>query len=116
MQPLLLTERGLKRRFAVRYELQLPVIFHWNDGVEHTAGGFTVDVALDGALIQSSVCPPVGCDVQIEVLVPSPNVSREQVRIQCSGQVTRALCRDGTCNFGVRGFFDDDHITNQIAL
>ena len=60
------------RRSAVRYKLQLPVIFHWNEGGECTGGGFTSDVALDGALINSSTCPPVGTDVLIEVLLLSP--------------------------------------------
>lgn len=116
MNLLLVTERKLQRRTAVRYQLQLPVIFHWNDGGEHTAGGFTCDVALDGALIQSAVCPPIGCDVRIEVLIPSPDISREQLRIQCSGKVTRAVSHSGGNSFGVRGFFDDDHITRQIMI
>jgi len=116
MHLLLVTERKLQRRTAVRYKLQLPVIFYWNDGVEHTAGGFTCDVALNGALIQSAVCPPIGCDVRIEVLIPSPDLRKEQLRIQCSGKVTRALSYSGGGSFGVRGYFDDDHITRQIVV
>ncbi len=38
----------------MRYKLQLPVIFRWNDGAEQTEGGFTSDVAVDGALILKS--------------------------------------------------------------
>ena len=111
---LMMTDHKQQDRSAVRYKLQLPVIFHWNDGVDHTAGGFTCDVALDGALIQSAICPPVGCEVLIEVLIPSPNQSREQLRIQCSGRVTRAVTQNEGGSFGVRGFFDDDDITRQI--
>jgi hypothetical protein len=110
----LIAGRKAQRRSALRYELKLPVIFYWNDGTEHAAGGFTSDVALDGALIASSVCPPIGCDVRIEVLIPSPDSSGEQLRIQCSGKITRAETRNGSSSFGVRGFFDDDHITRQI--
>jgi hypothetical protein len=113
--PELVPERNHQRRSAVRYKLQLPVIFHWIDGVEHAAGGFTCDVALDGALIQSAVCPPIGCDVRIEVLIPSPDHSRDQLRIQCSGKVTRSVSQSGSNSFGVRGFFDDDQITRQIV-
>jgi|ERR1017187_6949318 hypothetical protein len=117
MQSTLVIERNMQRRSAVRYKLNLPVIFSWNDGgEEHTAGGFTYDVALDGALIQSAVCPPIGCDIRIEVLIPSPDLGREQLRIQCLGKVTRALGHDGGVSFGVRGFFDDDHITRQIVV
>ena len=93
MKPLSLIARNtqravtLERRSAVRYRLHLPVIFHWNDGGEFTEGGFTYDVALDGALIYSTRCPPIGCDVRIEVLIPSPDQSSEQLRIQCVGKV-----------------------------
>jgi hypothetical protein len=103
-----------ERRSAVRYRLHLPVIFHWNDGGEFTEGGFTYDVALDGALICSQRCPPIGCDVRIEVLIPSPDKKSEQLRIQCAGKVTRCVSDGNNASFGVRGFFDDDHITRQI--
>ena len=105
----------------MRYRLHLPVIFHWNDGGEFTEGGFTYDVALDGALIFSARCPPIGCDVRIEVLIPSPDQSGELLRIQCVGKVTRAFVREGnregnrSC-FGVSGFFDDDNIVRQIVM
>ena len=42
------------RRTAVRYKLQLPVIFHWNEGGECTGGGFTSDVALDGVSLTAA--------------------------------------------------------------
>jgi hypothetical protein len=116
MQPLSVIEREFRRRSAVRYALHLPVVFHWNDGGEFTEGGFTYDVALDGALICSTRCPPVGCDVRIEVLVPSPGSSNEQLRIQCVGQVTRAVRYGNHTTFGVRGFFDDDNIIRQIVV
>ena len=110
-------ETTSERRSAVRYKLHLPVIFHWNDGGEFTEGGFTYDVALDGALISSARCPPIGCDVRIEVLIPSPDQSGEQLRVQCVGKVTRAFVHEGNRScFGVRGFFDDDNIVRQIVM
>jgi hypothetical protein len=101
--------RGLNRRTAVRYKLRLPVIFHWNDGGEHTEGGFTNDVALDGARIVSSKCPPIGTDVRIEVLLPAPNEIAEEIRIECVGKVTRVReVREGSTIFGVHGLFSDE--------
>jgi hypothetical protein len=105
-----------QRRTAVRYKLQLPVLFHWNDGAEHMAGGFTSDVALDGALILSSECPPVGSDVRIEVLIPSPDHSGEELRIECVGKVTRTIDQPGCRLFGVHGTFDDEHLTRQVMF
>jgi hypothetical protein len=110
-----MSEPTVRRRSAVRYKLQLPVIFSWNDGKERTEAGFTCDVALDGALIQSAVCPPIGTDVRIEILIPSQGPGGDQVRIQCSGMVTRAGNESGVSTFGVHGFFDDDNITRQLV-
>lgn len=103
-----------ERRVAKRYRLRLPIIFHWNDGRDHTEGGFTGDVAVDGAVIFSSRCPPVGADVRIEVLVPSPDHSAEQIRIECIGKVLRVWDQHGSVGFAVCGFFNDDQLTRQV--
>jgi hypothetical protein len=105
-----------QRRAAVRYKLRLPVLYHWNDGAEHTDGGFTSDVALDGALILSSKCPPIGSDVRIEILLPSPDGSGEEIRIECTGTVTRVVEQPGCNAFGVHGVFDDDHLTRRAVI
>ena len=103
------------RRTAVRYKLQLPVIFHWNEGGDCTGGGFTSDVALDGALINSSMCPPVGTDVLVEVLLLSPVMGGQEMRIQCTGKVTRVVDQGDYMSFGVRGDFDDDHLSLSLS-
>jgi hypothetical protein len=113
-QSLMTLETFPERRVQVRYKLQLPVIFHWNDGVEHTEGGFTCDIALNGALIFSSKCPPPGSGIRIEVLIPSPDQSGEELRIECTGTVTRTTEQAGC--FGVYGMFDDEHITRQVLM
>ena len=113
MDLLRIDESGLQRRAAVRYKLRLPVIFHWNDGIQRTEGGFTNDVALDGALIFSTKCPPVGSDIRIEVLIPSPDQSGEELRIECIGKVTRVAEQAGC--FGVHGMFDDEHLKLQVS-
>ncbi len=103
----------LRPRTAVRYRLRLPVIFQWNDGTDHIEGGFTTDVALDGAFILTSKCPSVGSDVRVEVLLPSPDPSDCELRIECIGKVTEVVIEAGCRYFGVRGNFDDDHLTRQ---
>jgi hypothetical protein len=102
----------LRHREAARYKLKLPVIFHWNDGAEHTEGGFTNDISLDGALILSSRCPPVGSDIRIEVLLPAPDQSGGELRIECTGKVTEAEDQEGY--FDVQGTFDDEHLKPQV--
>jgi len=114
MHLLLANENTMQRRAAVRYKLRLPVIFHWNDGTEHTEGGFTSDVALDGALIVSSKYPPVGTVIRIEILLRSPYQNGEELRIECVGNVIRVAAPSGC--FGVLGVFDDDHLTRHVLL
>jgi hypothetical protein len=107
-------EHSPDRRTAVRYNLRLPVIFHWNDGgTDRTEGGFTCDVAVDGALIFSSKCPPVGANVRIEILIPSPDESNEELRIECIGKVTRVWEQPGSSYFGVHGLFNDNQLTRH---
>jgi hypothetical protein len=95
----------------VRYKLRLPVLFHWNDGTDRTEGGFTSDVAVNGALIFGSGCPPLGAEVRIEVFVPSPDQSAEELRIECTGKVTRVGEQSGAAYFGLQGLFNDDQLT-----
>jgi len=105
-----------ERRAAVRYRLRLPVIFHWDDGREQTEGGFTNDIALNGALILSSRCPPIGADVRIEVLIPVPDHLAEEIRIECIGKVTRVWEQPGAAYFGVHGMFNDDQLTRHVMM
>lgn len=104
-------ELSVRRRHAVRYDLQLPAFFRWNDGMDHTGAGLTSEVSLDGALILSSICPPVGTDIRIEILIPSPDRSGEGLRIECNAKVSRVLDKDEATAFCIHGNFDDEHLT-----
>jgi hypothetical protein len=105
-----LVQRG-GQNIQRRYRLRLPVIFHWNDGVDHTEGGFTNDVAADGASIVSSRCPPSGTSIRIEVLVPSPCQESEELRIESTGTVERADVDSGC--FYVHCVFDENNLTRH---
>ena len=112
MHQLQLVEQTLERRSAVRYKLRLPVIFHWDDGTEHTQGGFTHDVSMEGALILSAECPPIGSDIRIEMLFPPLDQSGETLRIQCTGKIIRVAHQAGC--FAVQGAFHDDHLKRNV--
>jgi hypothetical protein len=103
-------------RAAARYQLRLPVIFHWSDQTHHTEGGFTRDVARDGAFIISSKCPPVGSDVWIEILLPSLDEASGELRVECMGKVTHVESGFGYKGFGVCGQFDDDQLTGHAPV
>ncbi len=104
---LVITDYKKPRKSVMRYRCQLPVTFNWQEEGQHIGAGFTRDVSLDGALIQSTVSPPVGCEVSVEILVPSPNEDGKQLRVQCTGKVNRVVRQSGGYSFGVRGFFED---------
>lgn len=104
---LLAFESGNSNRSPVRYRLRLPAIIRWNDGTEQTEGGFTNDVAVDGVLISSSKCPPVGTNVRVEVLVPSPDNDTADIPIECEGKVVCVLDAVGRRRFGVQGNFKE---------
>jgi hypothetical protein len=97
----------------VRYKARLPVIFHWCNGGEHTEGGFTSDVALNGAFIRSAGYPSPGSEVKIEILIPSPVQGGKELRICCKGKVKRVVDEKGLSGFGVAGSFDDRHLFGQ---
>jgi hypothetical protein len=103
-----------QRRAAARYKLRLPVIFHWFESGERTEGGFTSDVALDGVFIRSKKLPPAGAEIRIEVLIPSPCDPADEMRIHCTGKVTRIVNQSGYSGFGVVGDFDDEDLTHQV--
>ena len=81
----------------------------------HTEGGFTYDVARDGVSIRSKICPPVGSTVWVEVLLPSMDVGGVSMRVECVGQVTRVFDQGGIMSFGVKGDFDDAHLTRETG-
>jgi hypothetical protein len=106
--------KSRQRRSGVRYELRLPVIFHWNDGAEHTEGGFTSNIAINGALIRSAKCPAVGSAVHIEILLRSPDENVDELRIQCDAKVAHIVNQNGFTCFGVAWGLNDAHITCHI--
>lgn len=105
---LVITDYKKPRKSAVRYRCQLPVIFNWHEEGRQNGAGFTSDVSLEGALIQSPVSPPVGCEVFVQILVPSPNEDGTQLRVQCTGKVHRVVRQSDGYSFGVRGSFEDE--------
>lgn len=105
--PLVITNHKKPRGSAVRYSCQLPVIFNWQEEGLRSGAGFTRNVSRDGAFIQSAVSPPVGSDVVVEILIPSPQEAGKQLRVQCTGKVNQVVRQRRGYSFGVSGSFDD---------
>jgi hypothetical protein len=62
----------VERRNAIRYRLDAPVVFRWQDGSgKRLEGeGVTRDVSEVGAYVFSARCPPLHKEVEIEIVVP----------------------------------------------
>jgi hypothetical protein len=60
----------VEHRSAIRYRLQRPVIFFWEDarGIRCRGKGVTHDVSEVGAYVLSTTCPPLQVEVEIEIL------------------------------------------------
>jgi hypothetical protein len=65
-------------------------------------------------MILSRKCPPLGSEIRIEVLIPSPDRSGDDLLAQCVGKVTRVAEEIDCSAFGVQGIFDDDHLIRQV--
>ena len=60
----------MERRNAVRYRLRVPAVFRWeNEGVSSQNEGLTRDISVKGAYLLSNGCPPLRCDVKVEIIV-----------------------------------------------
>lgn len=62
----------MERRQAVRYRLQLPAVFRWQErsGRSFQGDGITRDVSDVGAYIFGDKCPTVETVVEIQIVVP----------------------------------------------
>lgn len=93
--------------------MRLPVTFQWDDAGRRTEKGFTSDVGLKGALIQSRLCPPVGTVVLVELLILQSDRSGSTLRVRCIATVTRVTRTTERGVFGIQGSFEDEQIMEQ---
>jgi len=94
---------ALERRRAVRYQLEVPVVFLWenSNGNKLQAVGVTRDISEVGAFIFTNDCPAVGSHVRIEVmLIAQPGMAR--AILKSSMRVVRVGA--GPEKFGGQGF------------
>lgn len=64
--------RLAKQRTAVRYPLEVPVVFRWMErGQARESHGLTRDVSVRGAFVRSGECPPCGARVAVKMNFPA---------------------------------------------
>jgi hypothetical protein len=95
----------VERRNAIRYRLETPAAFHWQDGsgTRWEGEGVTRDVSEVGAYVFTARCPPLQTEVEIEIVVP-PLHGASKAWLKGIMQVLRVEDGpDGGCGFSLAG-------------
>ena len=98
----------VERRSRKRFALVLPVVFHWWDGIDHSAVGYCRNVGLGGVFIVSGDCPPVDVEIQVEVVVPAFDPAPKEIFFRHTGRVNRIQACEDLQGFAVAGKFEDE--------
>jgi len=69
---------SVERRRAIRYELQIPVVFYWENagGGKFQGEGMTRDISEAGVYVFTENCPPLMSKVVVEVVLAQPGTAR----------------------------------------
>ena len=85
--------RRAKQRGAVRYPLEVPVVFRWMErGQARESHGLTRDVSVRAAFVLANECPPCGSRVAIRMNFPATLRARAGW-IEAEGLVLRVECQ-----------------------
>ena len=91
MQPSLETQIFTEMRRALRYRLDAPALFFWENAfLRRLQGeGTTRDVSVLGAFIATPTCPPIQSQVRVELILPSLAGMKTEIRIRGQARVIR---------------------------
>ena len=106
----------MERRTRARFRLVFPVIFHWKDEMEHFAVGYCRNIGLGGGFIVTSNCPPVGAEVEVDVVVPASDPGPTEILFRHTGRVIRIQPCEDLLGFAFAGNFEhDDAIQKRVT-
>lgn len=106
----------VNRRGPCRFGLRATVICRWKDdeGGAHEIDGLARDISRGGVYVFSSVPPPAGIRLGVEVLLPPLRPGLRQVQLQCEGEVVRVERDAHTSGFAVMcDFGKSDQLTEN---
>jgi hypothetical protein len=78
----------IERRAAQRFDLQLPLVLHTNQGGKE-GPGLTQDVSAKGVLLYTDVSLSEGETVELTLVMPSEITLGGNMRVRCRGLVLR---------------------------
>jgi hypothetical protein len=98
----------IERRIPARFRLLFPVVFHWKEEKPYSGVGYSRNIGLGGVLIVSSYCPPLGSQIEIDVVVPAFDRSPKEILFRHTGRVVRIQPTEDLLGFAVAGEFENE--------
>ena len=96
---------SIERRNSRRFQISLPSLLRWADSEDHIDAGHCVNISHGGMFVLAANCPPLGIEVEADLVLPASEFVPQSVRLRCVGRVTRAEIRSGFKGFAVSGRF-----------
>ena len=106
-------EHSIERRTSRRFQIVLPVLFRWADGVEHYDVGHCGNIGQGGIFILAAKCPPPGVEAKVEFALPAFDLVPHPVTLRCIGQVSRVEACYQLNGFAVAGRFVNEMLADQ---
>ena len=96
---------SIERRYSRRFQISLPSLLRWADSKDHIDAGDCVNVSQGGVFVLAANSPPLGIEVEVDLVLPASGYVRRPVRLRCVGRVSRTEICFGFKGFAVAGRF-----------
>jgi hypothetical protein len=75
----------------MRYPLQLPASFSWEDEerIVRQGEGHTRNICDKGAFVDAAICPPIGSSVELQFSLPPLSDKARKMHVQYTGESLR---------------------------
>ena len=98
-------DQSIERRNSRRFQIALPLLLRWTNGVDHYDAGHCVNIGQGGMFVLAAKTPPVGSEVEVEFVLPAFGSVPRPTRLHCVGRVSRVETCYQLSGFAVAGQF-----------
>jgi hypothetical protein len=77
---------SIERRHSRRFQIALPSLLRWADSKDHVDIGHCVNISHSGMFVLAANCPPLGIEVEVELVLPASDFVPRPVRLRCVGR------------------------------
>ncbi len=103
-------------RKAKRYPLSAPVSFWWEraDRTLQEGEGTTLDISILGVFVVTTLVPPAGVHLEVEVYLPSSSGAPKTVQLHGEGKVMRAGRKASESGFAAQVLFQTESLGSSF--